>query len=243
MVALQSALLFLLTAILVVSPWLIRNYLWTNNPFYPMFDGFFNPTKATEVVNDEHINSLKGAFATRKVLYGESFLNILILPIRIFFQGMDDSPQYFDGRLNPFLLLLAPFAFFKSKTIPYSNCLELNTLFFFSVLYILFAFNISVLRIRYLAPIVPALVILSVYGLANISIFTQRKVSFNLFSKVLVSITVYLMMYLNISYIAVFIHQTKSYRIFEWTHNQSRIYHEISARISCNPICQREPFR
>jgi len=53
----------------------------------------------------------KGAFASRKVLYHETWWQALLLPVRFFIEGQDDNPQYFDGKLTPFLLVLPILAF------------------------------------------------------------------------------------------------------------------------------------
>ena len=37
---------FFLVALLLFSPWAIRNYHWTNNPVYPLYDGWFNLPRA-----------------------------------------------------------------------------------------------------------------------------------------------------------------------------------------------------
>ena len=51
--------------------------------------------------------------AYRSLAYQEQWWEIALLPIRIFFQGQDNDPQHFDGRLNPLLFV---FPFFLSFT-------------------------------------------------------------------------------------------------------------------------------
>ncbi|MDZ7597857.1 MAG: glycosyltransferase family 39 protein [Desulfobacterales bacterium] len=92
-------------ALAVFSPWMIRNLIWTGNPLYPLYDGLFNPG------GSGHGSSL-GPWAIRKLVYGETWWETLLIPLRVFFQGQDDLPQLFDGRLNPLLLILPIFAFF-----------------------------------------------------------------------------------------------------------------------------------
>ncbi len=159
--AIRSSILFLFCALVIASPWFIRNSIWTANPIYPLYNSFFNPS--VEVTK----NNIKGVFALRYVLYGENVWQLMLLPIRIFFQGVDNDPRYFDGRLNPFLLFL-PFLAFLYKSKQKQIHLEKITLLMFCILYFLFAFNTSTLRIRYLSPIVPFLVILAMYGLQHV---------------------------------------------------------------------------
>ena len=102
---------FISIALIVFSPWMIRNYLWTDNPVYPLYNGWFNPVPADPT---ESGGSL-GHFAIRKILFKESLWQTLMIPVRIFFEGQDDLPQYFDGKLNPFLFFMPFFAFFNLK--------------------------------------------------------------------------------------------------------------------------------
>ena len=154
--------LFVIIAILVFSPWLIRNYIWTGNPIYPLYDNLINQT------HPDAFNAL-GPFAIRKIIYKESGWQIALIPLRIFFQGLDGNPQYFDGRLNPYLFVLPFFAFLKRHKSPSFLKNEKVILLAYSILYLSFAFVRVDMRIRYIAPIIPPLVILSVFGLKQIN--------------------------------------------------------------------------
>jgi len=44
-------LLFLFIALLFFSPWMIRNYVWTNNPIFPLYDHWFNTHNAVNKQN------------------------------------------------------------------------------------------------------------------------------------------------------------------------------------------------
>jgi len=163
--AFRYALIFSCIAILTFSPWLIRNFLWTSNPLFPLFDNFFHPGR--------QIESDIGIIKFRQLIYNETPSQILLLPLRIFFEGKDNVPQLFDGKLNPFLLLLFPLAFISAKQ--HSITLQKTLLALFSVLFFLLAIFQTTLRIRYIAPIIPPLVILSMIGLHNIQSFFQHK--------------------------------------------------------------------
>jgi hypothetical protein len=83
-------------------------------------------------------------------------------PLFPFFSGQDDQPLFFDGVLSPLLILFLPWAF-KGKWA------EEKRLFFdFAAFYLLYALFLGDFRVRYILPIVPPLVILSVYGIHNI---------------------------------------------------------------------------
>jgi hypothetical protein len=156
--SLQYGALFFGIALFVFAPWMIRNYIWTGNPLYPLHDGLFNPE------NPIHRQTI-GLFTYRSAVYHEEWWQIALLPIRVFFEGQDGSPQYFDGRLNPFLLLLPFFAFYRIGKESDIMRMELKAMLCFSVLFFTFAFFSSGLRVRYISPIIPPLVILSMFGL------------------------------------------------------------------------------
>lgn len=161
-VVLKDALWFSLAVLVLFSPWMIRNILWQGNPLYPLFDGWFNAESRVAVPKLDPLT-------LRRVVYGESLWEILTVPIRIFFQGDDNNPQLFDGRLSPFLLIL-PLVGMLSLRYD-SHKLRTQKLFFFSfsVLFVIIAFFESHMRIRYIAPIIVPLIILSAYGLKNIA--------------------------------------------------------------------------
>ncbi len=164
---------FVLVALIVFSPWMIRNYIWTGNPVYPFYNHVFNAQPSIELKNDggESPSERSGRFThiqVRRLIYGESWLEIALIPLRVFFEGEDDLPQHFDGRANPFLLLLPIFAFWRIR----SNSRQVKTekliMLFFSVFFLLYACVQTAIRIRYFAAILPPLVILSMFGLRNI---------------------------------------------------------------------------
>ncbi|MGR0480913.1 MAG: ArnT family glycosyltransferase [Candidatus Electronema sp. V4] len=179
--AAKVAVFFCCAALLAASPLLIRNAIWTGNPIYPLYNGFFNRAAAPPAAEVAETGAeetktksggVRGVFATRHVLYGENIWQLLLLPVRIFFhEAQDDDPRYFDGRLNPFLLLLPLTALLLlMKKADRQARLEQAAMAAFCLLYFLYAFNIEVLRIRYLVPMLPFLVILSMHGLHRLEV-------------------------------------------------------------------------
>ncbi|HAR33373.1 MAG TPA: hypothetical protein DCR95_04590, partial [Desulfobacter sp.] len=73
-----------------------------------------------------------------------------------------------DGKLNPFLLILPFFAFWKKGRHNPAHRWEIKALAWFSALFFLIALFTTVMRVRYISPIIPPLIILSVFGLHNI---------------------------------------------------------------------------
>ncbi len=111
--------LFVAVALMVFSPWMIRNYQWKKNPIYPLYNSFFNPAPSTEADGQQARSGGSGRvglFSYREMIYNESWPQIALLPVRVFFEGRDDNPRYFDGKLNPFLLILPLLAFFPRRS-------------------------------------------------------------------------------------------------------------------------------
>ena len=170
--ALGYTAIFCLLALTVFSPWMIRNYHWKGNPIYPLYQNWFGLSKHGSIrVVDQKAQGQKmdrGVFTYRNVIYKEKWWEIALLPIRIFYQGKDGDPQHFDGKLNPFLLILPIFAFYRTREGPDQVKREKGILLIYSLLFFFFAFFTQDLRIRYVSPIIPALVILSILGLETI---------------------------------------------------------------------------
>jgi hypothetical protein len=148
---------FLAAGLAAFIVWPARNFGWTGNPLFPFFINVFGGARP-DMIGDRGLSILE----QRRFLYGESWWEIALLPLRIFFFGQDDNPQYFDGVLNPVLIVLLPWAF-KGKW-----AAEKKWLLAFAGLYFSYALFLAELRIRYLLPIVPPLVILAVYAIHNI---------------------------------------------------------------------------
>jgi 4-amino-4-deoxy-L-arabinose transferase-like glycosyltransferase len=165
--AIGCGAVFLCIALAVFSPWMIKNYSWTKNPVYPLFDTYFNPGTQPSATNNNSSPSMNH-FLIRKHIYNESWFETAIIPLRIFFQGEDDNPEKFDGRLNPLLLILPLFTFILGKRDSKQENFYNKFFLCFSFLYILIVFIHKDMRIRWMGPAIPPLVILSAYGLKNI---------------------------------------------------------------------------
>ncbi|MGH7797643.1 MAG: ArnT family glycosyltransferase [Candidatus Binatia bacterium] len=163
----REALLFGVLTLLPFLPWLIKNWSQTGNPFFPLLGGFFaSPNSAPAAA----VSGGLGIFVKRELLYGESIWQMVGLPLRMFFSGQDDNPQYFDGVLTPVLIVLLPWAF-KGKWLE-----DKKILAGFALVFLLYAVFLVDLRIRYILPIVPALVVLATYGAFNAYLRIRRPV-------------------------------------------------------------------
>ncbi len=175
--SIKHGVIYAVIALLIFSPWMIRNWAWTHNPIYPLYNSRFNPATRSETTGAP--KKSYGLFTFRGVLYDESAWEMALLPIRVFFQGEDGNPKYFDGKLNPFLLLLPIAAFYRPEE-ELRVRREKKILLTFSILLFTFTFFTTVLRVRYLVPMIPPLVILSVFGLKNIAQANKWLMSFAL---------------------------------------------------------------
>ena len=167
----KPCIVFCIISVSVFSPWMIKNYYWTKNPIYPLYNSVFQeniaePAQIHSQADDKRKGS--GVFSYRSKYYNEDWWQMALLPIRIFFQGEDRNMRLFDGKLNPLLLVFPIFAFFPKKRNSKKLLTEKKILLWFSILFFFFAFFSTVLRIRYIVPIVPPLVLLSIYGIKNL---------------------------------------------------------------------------
>lgn len=175
--AVLPAFIFVAIAFSVYSPWMIRNVVWTGNPLYPLYQGVFGlvqqqpPSAAVDAFASGEADAPSAEegishFVIRRLVFNESLVETLAIPIRIFFQGQDDNPRLFDGKLNPYLFIFPIFVFLLGKKAkrPFEKT-ETTVLLGFSVLFILFAFFQTDMRIRWVGPAIPPLVILSTLGI------------------------------------------------------------------------------
>ena len=148
--------LYGLVAGLIFFPWAAKNYFLTGNPLYPLFNGFWGlPAVIPPRLNVD-------LFTFRDYVYHESFWEVLMIPVRFFFQGRDYDARLFDGVLNPGLIIL-PLAGLLS-----SGRREVYPFLLIVVFWVLTVFFRGAAVVRYIVPILPLLAILSAYGLENL---------------------------------------------------------------------------
>lgn len=168
MIALKYGLIFFAISAVVASPWYLKNYFLTQNPFYPLFNSFFQSWHHQPIQEILHSCTIQqtsgvGFFRLREVMYGETFWETLLTPFRMFFQGDDYSYRYFQGVLNPLLIVFTPFLFLDK-----SNRRDKSFFGFFSAFFIAIAFFTTAKQVRYIVPVLPFLTILAVMGIKNV---------------------------------------------------------------------------
>jgi 4-amino-4-deoxy-L-arabinose transferase-like glycosyltransferase len=192
-------------ALIVFSPWMIRNMVLKKNPIYPMFKKVFNSgdnpgmewSRTSTMVQDT-----SGTMAVRHLVFKESLAYMALMPLRIFYEGRDDSPRHFDGKLNPFLLFFSIAGFLPIGIIANRLRTEQRIWSWFAVLFVLIAFFTAPIRIRYIVPALPAVVVLCMIGIFRLWEFihkTRAPILKNIFKVVLIA-TIAVMLTYNISY-------------------------------------------
>ncbi|MCB0318562.1 MAG: hypothetical protein KDD56_07380 [Bdellovibrionales bacterium] len=222
--------LFCFGALIVYLPWMIKNYLWTNNPIYPLFNSYFS-TKSPPSLGG--LNPIEH----RRLIYQESWFDFLLLPFRMIFNGQDFKGKYFDGVLHP-ILILGFIGLFKSWKKRWVRGFSI-----FAVFYFLLATTLALPRTRYLAPMLPIWICLSSLGFIHLLTITniklQKKVFTIFFSVYLFFTAIYLkeisersllIPYLNhkiskLDYLKITV---PDYELINWVNNQlpetSKIY-------------------
>lgn len=167
--ACRYGLIFFAITALVASPWYLKNYILTGNPFYPLFNRFIQSLHQ-QPVSEVMLNQIApkngpvGFFRMREIMYGETFWETLLIPIRMFFQGDDHSYRYFQGVLNPLLIVFLPFILLDK-----ANQRDKSLFALFSGFFIATAFFLTFQQVRYILPVLPLLAILAVMGIKNVA--------------------------------------------------------------------------
>jgi hypothetical protein len=191
---------FVAVAIVLASPWLIRNYLVSGgNPFFPLLTSIFPDT----IDEAKPLYPVLNHRLLLRMLEGESLVEVLLLPVRIFFEGEDNNFLRFDGKLNPMMLVLLPFAFMYQRgsrngaSAGSANTIKPTTIvmsdklifLFFVVSIIMISLNSRDIRVRYLIPIISPIVILTILSVDNL--LSQKRKVLRYFSYL--SIGIYIM--------------------------------------------------
>jgi len=81
----------------------------------------------------------------------------------MFFHGKDNSYQYFQGSLNPILIVFSPFILLNRR---YGK--DKFFFVFFSIIFIIMAYFLTAKQVRYILPVLPFLAIIAVMGIKDL---------------------------------------------------------------------------
>jgi hypothetical protein len=174
--ALRLLLAYLACTFIVGSPFYIKNWMMTGNPFYPFMYGIFGG-KGLEPEQARLYDLFVRSLGT-----GRGFFDYLLLPWNVSVNASMNSPR-FDGILGPAFILVLPFAFGMRKIAMAAKIV---------LIYCLLAFMFwatSAQQIRYLIPIFPFLAMMTAYILsyyrsrkglfAALTVFVAGSLAFN----------------------------------------------------------------
>ena len=162
--ALQFLGLYALSALVVGSPFYIKNWVLTGNPLYPFLYPIFGGTGWDMELSRQYDLFLKN------LGMGRGLLDYLLLPWNVSFHAKMNSPA-FDGILGPLFILTLPFAIWMRNTPA-----ALKIAMVYCGITFLF-WTASVHQIRYLIPTFPFLSIMVGYILGH---FRSHRLVFRL---------------------------------------------------------------
>jgi len=145
--AVADALLWIaLPAVLLALPWYLRAYVYTGNPFYPLFYERFGGPEWSSALNQQFLAW------QQSIGMGRQLADYLLLPLRVAVSGGDDY-GHFDGRINPLWVILVPF----SLTCIRSSAVIARSLGVAGLYFIVWAATSQ--QARFLIPMLPLLAV------------------------------------------------------------------------------------
>lgn len=148
--ALRFLGLYILSTLVVGSPFYIKNWILTGNPMYPFLYQIFGGT------GWDMAQARQYDLFLRNLGMGRGLFDYLLLPWNVSFHAKMNSPV-FDGILGPMFILTLPFAIWI-RNIP--NTLKMAVVYC-GLIFLFWAANVH--QIRYLMPIFPFLAIITGY--------------------------------------------------------------------------------
>jgi hypothetical protein len=135
-------------SLLVILPHLVRSFILTGNPIFPLFNSVFNPGKI------DPFGSIAGIYGT-----GRGIIDLVTAPWNMFIAPM----QYFDGMVMgaPYLLAFSPLVFLDRDNLnKWFLTLPIILVFFLIWFYLLSQ------QVRFLLPLMPFVAAMAAAGVA-----------------------------------------------------------------------------
>ncbi len=151
----KNTALVLAIAAVVLSPWLIKNFVFTRNPVFPLLHGIFQSPQWDDARNAVFVGFHSPKFSSEKLM---AFAH--------------DSKKYFfgDAMTTPLLVMLVPLAFFLPK---WSKAAKLLALWAGLAIVCWFAFTFR--PWRFIFPTFPVLAVLAASGINFFETISPRK--------------------------------------------------------------------
>lgn len=158
----RAGILFILPVFLLWLPWLIRDGIWTGNPIFPNYNGFFKSPDWSQ-----------STFFALQGVSESIFVRLLRVPWDIVVNSNQFYREAPGGALLALPWLALPWGYLYSDALPRSTRRTFLALLGYVALAILFLFNIS-WNARYLMPVYPLLALLAA---ANIETLFHMEIS------------------------------------------------------------------
>lgn len=144
--------IFLFSSLVVASPWYIKNWITTGNPFFPAFYAFFggddySAAMALRQLGDAHHRSISLA----------SFYEFVLLPFKLL-----QDPYYFGNPIGPFFIVFLPYLLLMKKWSPIVKYCLLFTMGY------IFLWFLSFQITRFLVPAICVAAILGAFTLEGL---------------------------------------------------------------------------
>ncbi len=156
---LRHFVVYLFLPCLILFPWLIKNFAYTGNPFFPFLCGLFKGNNINVELAENYINHIR--------TYGmtiHSFFDLLILPWTITMQGIKFGGGFdvWGAVWGPLFLFFLPFLFFLKKNVRIIKQLKLYVFLYFCI------WILTGKVLRFLLVILPFLSILIAHCLISL---------------------------------------------------------------------------
>jgi hypothetical protein len=143
-----------LPSVLFGAPWLIKSWIATGNPAYPLLFETFGGPDWSAALAEQH------ASWQRAIGMGRGLLDYLLLPFRVILEG-DYGYEHFDGQIHRVWILLVPFALWSAVRDRESRRFLAACVVYFAV------WSVTSQQMRFLIPILPLLAVAAARGLRD----------------------------------------------------------------------------
>ncbi|MBI5373979.1 MAG: glycosyltransferase family 39 protein [Candidatus Schekmanbacteria bacterium] len=183
--SLAASGVFALSSVAIASPWYLKNYLFTGNPFYPFFYSIFGGKAWDSYREAIYIEGLSRFFT------GSGWIHYLLFPVSFSIGMKPQEAGYFglDGIAGIFLILMIPAAVYLAAN-RQTRTVTSHFLIFLSFFFFIWFFSST--QTRLFLPALPAAILIIMIAVQNFkgdikwrqtifSIFIAGSILFNLY--------------------------------------------------------------
>jgi hypothetical protein len=120
----RNAVLFAAPALALALPWLVRSFVYTGDPMYPGLWKWLGGVEWSDAINEDFLRW------QRSIGMGRSFMDYLLLPVRVILQGGHDY-RHFGASISKSWIFFVPLAAISAPVVPaVRRCLLPAALYF-----------------------------------------------------------------------------------------------------------------